>query len=221
MLSDLSDSAWLMSGEAEVNNYLYFAGDDSQPIFHGIEEEMAQLNDFCVLCTEGISERLAGLQETLRGYESGEKRVQLPDFGDVIDAAADALAVRFIPRWEQAERFLVRAMSLLLLSVFSEKCLKELANYLAPAEAPRFKRKGRDAEISALLKYLNSTCALEFEEPEQSRLVREKCRHLRNDFAHGRWDKVEAEIAGYSLCTAFGAVTALLEAIDAASVIES
>jgi hypothetical protein len=221
MLSDLSDSASLRSGEPDVNNYLYVAGDDSQPIFHGIEDELAQLNDFCLLCIEGTSERLAGLQETLRGYESGEERVELPDFGDVTDSAADALAVVHIPRWQQTERFMVRAMSLLLLAIFSEKCLKDLAKYLAPPEAPDFKKKSGETEISGLLRYLNSTCALEFKEPEASRLVRDKCRRIRNDFAHGRWDAVNAAIADYPLSSAFGAVTALFDAIDAASSIES
>jgi hypothetical protein len=112
-------------------------------------------------------------------------------------------------------------MSLLLLAIFSEKCLKDLAKYLAPPEATGFKRKSGETEISGLLRYLNSTCALEFKEPEASRLVREKCRSIRNDFAHGRWDAVNAAIADYPLRTAFGAVTALFGAIDAASAIES
>jgi hypothetical protein len=221
MLSDLSDSAWLMSGEADVNNYLYVADADSQPIFHGIEGEMAQLNDFCLLCIAGTSERLAELQETLRDYESGEERAEDPDLGDITDVAVDALAVVHIPRWQQTERFMVRAMSLLLLAIFSEKCLQDLAKYLAPPEAPGFKKKRSETEISGLLRYLNSTCALDFREPEASRLVRDKCRRIRNDFAHGRWDAVDAAIADYSLSSAFGAVTALFDAIDAASSIES
>ena len=82
---------------------------------------------------------------------------------------------------------MVRAMCLILLSAFVEKCLKDLASYLAPPKALRFKRKGGEGEIAALLSYLQQTCALDFEEPESSQAVREKCRNIRNDFAHGRW----------------------------------
>src|SRR5262249_6252533 len=157
---------------------------DAEAIFIGIEEDMAQLNDFCRLCIEATSSHLAEMQRRLRH----------PEVGDVSDDFDHALEEFYIPRWQETERFMVRAMSLLLLSAFSEKCLKELADYLAPAEVRRFKRKGGEAEISALLNYLKKTCGLKFEEPEASRFVREKCRHIRNDFAHGRWDNVKAAI---------------------------
>src|SRR5262249_45673684 len=103
---------------------------------------------------------------------------------------------------------------------FSEKSLSDLADCLAPPEVPRFKKwkkkKGHLAEVSALMSYLKDICALEFEEPEASRLVRQKCQSIRNDFAHGRWEKVDAAIADYPLPRAFSAVTALFDAIDAA-----
>ena len=179
------------------------AKDDSQPIFHRIQEEMAQLNDFCLLCINGVSKHLGGLEEELQRYRSGEKRAEHLDIGDITDDVVWSMEEIDLPRWREMERFMVRAMSLLLLAIFSEKCLKDLAKYLAPSEAPGFKRKSGETEISGLLRYLNSTCALEFKEPEASRSVREKCRQIRNDFAHGRWDAVNEAIADYPLGTHF------------------
>ena len=80
--SGLYDSSWLTSGEADIKNYLYVARDDSQPIFHGIQEDMAQLNDFCLLCVEGTSKHLVELQRTVKRYRTGEERAEHPDFGD-------------------------------------------------------------------------------------------------------------------------------------------
>jgi hypothetical protein len=233
MLTDLYNSEWLAWDECDVTNYLYQSRVRSQPIFLRIEEDMAQLNDFCVLCIEGTDRNLTELQDTLRGIRSGELRlVAHPDYdilaqsqgykeeGDVSDGYADCLEKYDIPRYQEMQRFMLRAMSLLLLSAFSEKSLKDLADCLAPPEAPRFKKwkkkKGNLAEVSALMSYLKDICALEFEEPEASRLVREKCQRIRNHFAHGRWDNVKRGIADYPLRTAFSAVTALFDAIDAA-----
>ena len=221
MSSGLYDSAWLGSAEADVENYLYVARDNSQPIFQGIEEDMAQLNDFCLLCVEGTSKHLAELKHKARRYRTGEDRVEHPDFGDVSDEVACGLEEFDIPRWQDTERFMVRAMCLILLSAFSEKCLRLLALHLAPPGAPHFKRRGSEGEILALLRYLQQTCVLDFEEPESSQTVREKCRSIRNDFAHGRWEVVKASITDVSLPGAFGAVTALFDAIDEASAIKS
>jgi len=171
MSSDLFNSAWLTSDEADKKNYLYVARDDSQPIFHGLQEDMAQLNDFCFLCVEGASKHLAELQRTVKRYRTGEEQAKHPDFGDISDEVAWGLEEFDIPRWQDTEQFMVRAMCLILLSAFVEKCLKEFASYFAPPEALRFKRKGGEGET-----------------------IREKCRSIRNDFAHGRWDDVKASM---------------------------
>jgi hypothetical protein len=234
MLMDLYNSEWLACDECDIPNYLYLSRVRSQPVFLRIEEDMAQLNDFCVLCIEATDRHLTELRDTLRGIRSGELRlVPHPEYefilaqsqgykedGHVSDDYADCLEKYDIPRFQEMQRFMLRAMSLLLLSAFSEKSLMSLADWLAPAEAPRFmkwRKKNKDhlAEVSVLMKYLRDICVLECEEPKESRLVRQKCQDIRNDFAHGRWDNVQTGIADYSLRSAFAAVTALFHAIDA------
>jgi hypothetical protein len=215
------DTDWLESDEPPVENYLYQYGEKSQPVFAGIHQDMAQLNDFCVLCVEGTSKRLADLRELARRLRTGEERIELPDLGDVSGETLDGLGDVAIPGWQETEQFIVRAMILLLLSAFTEKCLKDMAQFLAQPGAPPFRRKGGGSDIAGLLKYLRESCGLKFDEPEASRAIRERCRRIRNDFAHGRWDEVKAGVAGESLRNAFGAVTVLFNAIDAASAIES
>ena len=216
---DLHNSNQLLSEETDIRNYLYMAANDSQPIFHGIQEDMAQLNDFCLLCIDTTSKQLADLRRTVKRYQAGELRAHHPDLGDITSDAEWALEEFEIPRWQETEEFMVRAMCLILLSAFVEKSLIELTNYLAPREAPRCKRKAGETETGALIRHLRQICGLHFEEPESSRAIREKCRRIRNDFAHGRWDAVKVSIADQSLSAAFGAVTDLFDAIDGASAI--
>jgi hypothetical protein len=142
-----------------------------------------------------IIANLAELQRTMKRYQAGgTASAHHADFGDVSSDAEWALAEFEIPRWLETEGFMVRAMCLILLSAFVEKCLIELTDYLAPSKAPRCKRKPGETEIGALMRHLRQTCVLDFEEPESSQAIREKCRRIRNDFAHGRWDAVKVSI---------------------------
>jgi hypothetical protein len=122
-----------------------------------------------------------------------------------------------LPTWEDTEKFIVRAMCLVLLSAFLEKSLKDLVSYFSTTEARQFKKKGGIGEVASLLIYIKEVCKFEFEEPESSKIAREKCRIIRNDFAHGHWSAVKNSIANYHLSTAFGAITALFNVIDRAS----
>jgi hypothetical protein len=218
---DLTESDWLIFGDSEICNYLFVAGDSSQPIFHGIQEEMAQLNDFCFLSLQSTSNRVKELEQKAKRFRSGEERLEDPNLGDVSSEVAWGIEEFEIPRWKDTEQFMVRAMCLVLLSAFLEKSLKELALYLSDPESVRFKKKSNLGEIASLLIYLKEVCRLEFKEPEASEIAREKCRTIRNDFAHGHWMKVKDNVANYSLSAAFGAVTALMEVIDKASEIQS
>ena len=54
---ELFDSRLLASGEAPVQDYL-FHNSDGLVTFVAIEEDMAQLNDYCLLCLEGTSKHV-------------------------------------------------------------------------------------------------------------------------------------------------------------------
>jgi hypothetical protein len=213
------DSLMHGSEDGQFQRYLFEAEGNSQPIFYGVTEEMAQLNDFCMLCLDATSSHLAKLKDAARRYSNREEIVEHPDFGDVTDMAEDGLREIEIPRWKDTEEFMVRAMCLVLLSAFLENSLKAIAKVLRPPDAPPFKRKGAGGEIDAVLSYLRSSCGLEFVEQEASRTIREKCRAVRNSFAHGQWEKVRKSLADVSLPEAFLAASQLFRSIDQASAI--
>ena len=216
MPSDLIDSDLLASEEVDVGSYLYKADSNPEAVFSHAQEEMAQLNDFCLLCLEGTAAKLNDFRRELSSYRMGERQAEHPEIGDITEEVAMGLEDVIIPSWEETEEFLVRAMCLILLSAFLEKSLKQIANYLTPEVAPKFKAQPGLGEIGSLLAYLQVTCLLQFEEPEESKSTRERCRKLRNAFAHGHWDQVKVDVATQSVRQAFSAVSGLLDCIEKA-----
>jgi hypothetical protein len=178
---------------------------------------MAQLNDYCVMCVLQTKKHLSWLRQELNDLESGKQRV-VSSFGDYTDQAV-AFVGGEIRTWENTYGFVTRAMCLLLLSAFTEKSLKTLCLALAPPEQPlnRSRKRPDESEIGHYLRYLRDACCLEFTEPEESVAAREACRHIRNDFAHGDWDKVTRHVSHVGLRGAFGALANLLKGIEAAA----
>ena len=130
---------------------LEFIGEPSDYLFRSqtgyiefviVEEEMTQLNDYCVLCLIQTSKHLAQLEDERAQLERGECSLVDPDFGDFTHLRIDGLTVVDIPRWEDSYSFFSRATCLLLLHIFTEKSLKSLCDAFRPqGEKPARQKK--------------------------------------------------------------------------------
>ena len=94
-----------------------------------------QLNDFCVICLESVSNQISKLESDYEKIESGELRINHEEIGDISLDVATGLYDYVIPTWQHTQEFLVRAMCLLLLSAYAEKSLRSLCDDLAPDNA--------------------------------------------------------------------------------------
>ena len=211
------NSDWLIFGECDEPNYLYVANECSQPIFHRIQEEMSQLNDFCLLSLESTYEHVQKLKSYSSKLRSGEDIAFDEAMGDISDDVAWGIEEFQLPIWMDTQQFISRAMCLVLLSALLEKSLKDLVKFFSHNQTVKFKKTKGTGEVESLLIHLNDEFGINFNEPEQSIEARELCRKIRNDFAHGHWDKVKESIRNYRLVSAFAAVAALLTAIDKAT----
>jgi hypothetical protein len=211
----LLDSALLASGETPVKDYLFHSS-DGLITFVVIEEEMAQLNDYCLLCLNGVSKRISELGQEYRELQSGERRIVDPDFGDATTDAAWYISDVELLRWQDTQEFLVQAMCLLLMSAFTEKSLKSLCSDFALSSSVHPKMIKGQSKTSSYLHFLRESCNLTFDEPRESLAIRERCRRLRNSFAHGEWEDVRQEVAQISLQRAFFATTTLFQSIEKA-----
>lgn len=183
---------------------------------------MVQLNDFCVLCLQQAATYLEGLRSDLDNLKGGKQRNLVAaedspwgiaeDFtGETIDMVQDAVWT-----WEDTNLFLVRAMVLIMLSAFLEKSLKSICLEIALAAEPQPKAKPGEGKTEGYLRYLRENCHLDFVEPAASIEQRERCRKLRNDFAHGDWEAVKQQVGNVRLRDVFGAVSGLLRVLQAA-----
>ena len=208
-------------GDGPTGNYLYQESGDGLPVFMVIRYRMQQLNSFCVLCLDGTEARLGDMREQERRLTSGQERVEHfehPDWGDIGPIILAQLRRDEIPQWDDTNQFLVRAMSLILLSVFVEMSLKQVCSFLAShCEKPPYKGEGSGSETARLIRHLQHACGLRFTEPKDTRRIRKHCHQIRNAFVHGKWDRLEEEVARVSLPGAFRAVAALVTRIDEAS----
>ena len=166
-------------------DYLFRGGRGYSAEFLTIANEMAQLNDYCVMCVLQTRKHLDWLRSELRDLNGGRQRV-VSTFGDYTERAISFVSGE-IRTWENTYSFVTRATCLLLLSAFTEKSLRTLCVVFAPPERGlnRTRKRPDESEIGHYLRYLRDVCGLSFTEPPESVAAREACRRIRNDFAHG------------------------------------
>lgn len=179
-----------------------------------IQEEIEQLHAYCYLCMDSTNAKINQLNQDLTSYRNGEKIVEDPEIGEVTSLVIDGLYEIEIPMWSDTQAFLIRAMCLLLLSSFVERSLKSLCLSFSPT-GTKFKQSNKSmSKVAAYIGYLQCGCGLAFEEPANTASVREKCRGIRNDFAHGDWDAVRIGVTTQSLRGAFEAYSLLFREIE-------
>lgn len=178
-----------------------------------IEEDMAQLNDFACEFIKAAQSRVHQLDDQKRCGEGG----MFSDFdGEWVDVSAKEVregAAMQLDLWRDTSEFLARANCLILLACFTEKSLVWLCQRMG-SSVPR--PKGGQSKVAACVEYLKGHCRLNFDEPQESIEARDRCREVRNAFAHGEWDKCRDAVGSIDLSNAFAAVASLFYAIEKA-----
>jgi len=182
--------------------------------FISLEEEMTQLNDFCVILLDETERRLNKHRKDLADLASGRTIAEHPESGDISDDVIQGLADHLIPTWEDTRSFVARATVLILLSVFTEKALRSLCESLKPPESGVPRQVKGLGKIDSYLSFLRTVCHLDFDEPERISDLRKTTTRIRNAFAHGEWDETRNEIREVSISAAFMTITELLERVE-------
>jgi hypothetical protein len=196
----------------EWADYLYEVDRFSQT-FWVIAEEMAQLNDFCVLCLHAARSQRDWLVAELGRLRTGEKRV-VTDLGDFTGEAILVMEEQE-PVWQDTCEFLTSAMCLVMLLAFAERSLKAICETIA-GPGGCGKRKSSESKISAYLRSIGALCDTRLAESGRGMEILEECRRTRNAFAHGDWDEVRDGTSSVDLRAAFGAISTLLFEIEEA-----
>ena len=207
----------LMLQETEGLEPYLFQSPFGDHVFAIIEEEMEELNDFCVVSYNAVEDSLKREKAQAKKYATGQDKLIHPEIGDVTEEALIGMEDFVIPKWEQIHSFLSHATCLLLLHIFVEKSLKSLCLNYAPENSPSVKQVRGMSKIDSFLKYLKENCGFSFEEPSEAIELRDGIRKIRNAFAHGDWDTVRKTTLKFSLRKSFYTTSKLFRLIEEAT----
>ena len=209
-----SDEQFARQASGDVEPYL-FQSTTQQVEFVAIAEEMEELNDYCVAAHDATRNILKKHEQTEQRIASGDTEMDFPDDADfTAEDVQIGLIDSTIPKWQHINQFISHASSLLLLHVFVERSLKALCIAFSPSEDTKAKQLPGRSKIDSYLSFLKESCSLTFEEPAESEELRDAVRRIRNDFAHGDWEKVEDACKEIGLRRSFSASASLFEAIE-------
>ncbi len=202
-------------GEVEVVDDYLFRPERVSNEFWMIAEELAQLNDYCVLSLQEVDAKCRDILKDIEDLELGKAEAHEKWQGFTSEALMQLEEERDI--WRDTQNFLTRTSCLVLLLSFTERCLKYLCIRLGPNSTKKVKRIKDKSSIASYMCYLQETCEIPFEEPKEFQYIEQTAREIRNQFAHGDWDELRISGIEIHLKKAFTAVATLFSVIEDAS----
>lgn len=196
----------------DVENYL-FETQTSIHVFWVIDEEMAQLNDYCLLILNAANEKVSDLKSELKDYKSGKQKIHHPEIGDITEDVILGLEEVILPTWQDTYGFTTIATCVLLVQSFIEKSLKSIFYSLA-GESKRHHQMVGESKIDSYLRKLQEEFGVKFNESGESKQLRKEIASLRNNFAHGDWDEVRKATDSIDLRNVFQMATDIFEGIE-------
>ena len=194
-----------------------------------VETELRNLNDYAVGILEYTHDELRNHQQRFDKYRATDE-TEVPDLpegglgkNEVYTSDEMMFAMEDVLTWSKNLGFVTPAMILVMLHILTEKSLKALCysfsegegEYEIPADT-RFKVPVRSGEssIDANIRWLKDECHFEFDVESGMYDLLDKCREIRNNFAHGDWSVVQKKLQEIELVDAFSAVSKLFSSID-------
>ena len=198
--------------EISPDSYLFHT-QEGDIAFVILEEEMLQLNNFCCLFLNAAEKKMEEVKleiDKLKAISDEE----IPNsngftYGDMLVYKEDFELITL----EDTYSFLSRANCVLLLSIFTEKSLRTLCAYLGSSSQTPKQLRGK-SKIDSYLSFLQKEFSLEFDVDDGVHTLISISRRIRNDFAHGEWDKIRSSMKNFDLQNSFRVVTNLFESIE-------
>ncbi|WP_438764980.1 hypothetical protein [Kushneria sp. TE3] len=183
--------------------YIYQPDRFWQP-FWVLFNKLGQLNDYCfnqlVASETKLNELRAAYDCAVENKASG---------AEVFDFFSEE-----IPIWEDNIATFAKATPIVLLASFTEWGLKHIVESLFE-DAPKKKERGI-SDIRFYVRYLVNY-GVEINNVDELILQVDEFRVVRNNFAHGKWSKLEEDLHELSLKKAFTSVSKLFEEIEDAA----
>lgn len=202
--------------------YALFSSISSVYPFVKFEEELAEINDYCLFILCRLEERLKTLIEDsnipfklIEGYRRAEAYTA-EEAEELFDPA-----YMFSPviTWEKLSRDINKCTLLLLVLSYLESSLNEIAKWFCEERSVPLGRKERgDDEITFYLRKIGQCCACDLTGTLEDELAYvRKVRKIRNQFVHREWEQVDKHYDKFRLCDVFRAVSVIFAEIEKAA----
>lgn len=171
-----------------------------------IQEEMEQLNDVLYAAQNAIRKEILSLKNVLTLKENPYPR---DDFE--FESMKAGIEDYELPQWQNSLAFLMPALGIVSVHMFLEKSLKSLcAAFVSPVPQPR----PGQAKSACYIEHLER--GFSFQAPPDAKAYIDRSRRIRNDLAHGDWEKVETALDWLNLPGLLRSVTEIVAAAEAA-----
>lgn len=201
--------------------YFFFSVSSVYP-FVKYEEELAEINDYClfVLCQlenklKALIAESEGRFELVKGY-----RRQREYTVEELDVFFDP-AYMFSPvtTWENLSHDINKNTMLLLLLSYLESSLNEIAQWFCEVcSIPLGKKQKGTNEIAFYIQKIGECCQCDLTETLQKELLYlGRVRKIRNRFVHKAWEQEEEQYDQFYLCDVFRVVSMIFTQIERAA----
>lgn len=202
--------------------YSLFCSASSIYPFVKYEEELAEINDYCVFVLCRLEDKLKTLIddsevsfELIKGCRGEEKRTA-KEMNDLFDPA-----YMFSPvfTWERLSRDINKCTLLLLVLSYLESSLNEIAKWFCEERSLSMGRKEKGSnEITFYLRKIGQCCQCDLEKALGNELAYiDKVRKIRNQFVHRGWSVEEKSYNEFRLCDVFDAASKFFAGIERAA----
>lgn len=187
-------------------NYLFNPHERFWEVFWVAANEMAQINDFCVMT----------LYNSYETQKNLEKQMSKFIFNSKVDAVTVDIFHEQSYNWEKICLEHVWAFCFVQCSAFLEKTLKMLCQDLGNGTKPG-KKVPNVSGIDHYLAFLRNNCCINFEENLKTQQILDTARQIRNAYAHGDINRCQQLLSKVSLREFLESITNLLYQIEAAA----
>ena len=189
--------------------YLFVTKKGQDP-FISIMQNMHELNDFCVILFEGIqkkTESVLTMNDELELVRTEDEEMDVWDkfrFG----YNANQLGILYCP-----------ASSLVMLYATYIQSLCTIADHFGESDFKEWQRKNSSGaneyrKLIQLLRDISNNPLEVFDDRRVIILIEDRIKKLRNDFMHGKWDAVEANLIGVNVRSCFDVVSSVVKNLE-------
>lgn len=204
------------------STYFLFSSISTVYPFTKFEEELAEINDYCLFILRQLEDKLktlikdsGGRFEFVNSYQSAKdnSEEEIEEFFNSDYMFSPVLT------WEKLSRDINKCTLLLLLLSYLESSLNEIAKWFCDESSINLGRKeSGTSEIIFYLEKIGQCCHSNLINTLENEIVYlNEVRKIRNQFVHREWEQINQHYDKFRLCDVFNTISIFFTEIEKAA----